>query len=205
MEADDMPTICKATWATVARLGLCAFPLVATGNPVRASETDEGRNVCYKVEEVAGPDDASDLVADDERVVLNVDRQASLTFPGGYPQTVYTAVGKTTETGENGRDQLMAAAQGTIVVTTKGGSTADYDHGARLGLLAVWVRPDAAVKSFDCTSEQESATPNVWICAVRDQDEGLKLDRATLTLLTRPDRHCGIFPDDVIDRDRQRP
>ena len=120
-----------------------------------------------------------------------------LALTGGYAQSVYEAVGKNTDR-ENG-NEIMAAAQGTIIVTAKGGSTGDFDHGAHMGVIALWVRPDGAAKNYDCYSEQESPTPAVWHCAVRDQNEGLKLDRATLTRLIPPDRNCGIFQDDVIE------
>ena len=123
--------------------------------------------------------------------------QSDLTFPGGYTQSVFEAVGKNTD--KEGKSEIMAPAQGTIIVTTKGGSTADYDHGAHMALVAIWVRPDGAAKDYDCYSEQESATPAVWHCAVRDQNEKLKLDLSTLTRLTQPDRYCGIFQDDVIE------
>jgi hypothetical protein len=176
-------------WSIMLAAGMVTPALIAP-----ASAADSGTNVCYKevdVDRDRGGDN------NNERVVLNVDRQSGLTFPGGYTQSVFEAVGKNTDT--EGKNQIMAAAQGTIIVTTKGGSPADLDHGAHMGLVAIWVRPDGAAKNYDCYSEQESATPAVWHCAVRDQNEGLKLDRATLTRLTVPDQYCGIFQDDVIE------
>lgn len=162
--------------------------------PAAASRAaDSGTNVCYR--EVDRDGSAED--GDKERLVLNVDRQSGLTFPGGFSQSVFEAVGKNTDL-ENG-NRIMAAAQGTIIVTKKGGSARDFDHGAHMGLIAIWVRPDGATKDYDCYSEQETATPTVWHCGVRDQNEGLKLDQATLTLMNTPDQYCGIFQDDVVE------
>lgn len=153
---------------------------------------DSGTNVCYKEADQDGSSDTHN-----ERLVLNVDRQSGLTFPGGFDQSVFEAVGKNTDFEDGNR--IMATAQGTIIVTTKGGSSHDFDHGAHMGLIAIWVRRDGAAKNYDCYSEQESATPAVWHCTVRDQNEGLKLDRATLTRMTTPDQFCGIFQDDVVE------
>ena len=150
---------------------------------------DSGTNVCYKEADQDGSTDTNN-----ERLVLKLDRQSGLTFPGGFGQSVFGAVGKNTDFEDGNR--IMATAQGTIIVTTKGGSSHDFDHG---GLIAIWVRRDGAAKDYDCYSEQESATPAVWHCTVRDQNEGLKLDRATLTRMTTPDQFCGIFQDDVVE------
>lgn len=181
-------------------LGLGGLVLAVPGNALARGD-DNGRNVCYKEEDLEKPDRQAADGRDQARVVLNVDQESPLTFPGGYPQTLYTALGKVTETNDNGRDELMAPAQGTIVVASKGGSPQDLDHGAHLGLVAVWVRPDNAAKDYECTSDrdEESATPRAWNCAVRDQNEGVKFDRARLTRLDRPDRYCGVYQDDVIE------
>ncbi len=170
--------------------------LVCAAGMARAA--DSGRNVCYKEVDVDGapePGDGPD--SGHERLVLNVDRQADLSFRGGYTQTLFDARGKNTDT--EGDNEVMAAAQGTIIVTSKGGAGGDFDHGAHMGLVAIWVRPDGAAKNYDCYSEQESPTPVVWRCAVRDQNEDLKFDQATLTRMAHPDRFCGIFQDDVVD------
>lgn len=176
-------------------------PLLLTGTllpallvPVAAPRAaDSGTNVCYKEADQDGSTDSSS----NERLVLNVDRQSGLTFPGGFNQSVFEAVGKNTDL-ESG-NRIMATAQGTIIVTTKGGSARDFDHGAHMGLIAVWVRRDGATKDYDCYSEQESAMPTVWHCMVRDQNEGLKLNQATLTRMMAPDQFCGIFQDDVVE------
>lgn len=164
------------------------FPVAATW------AADSGTNVCYR--EVDRDGSAED--SNSERLVLNVDRQSGLTFPGGFSQSVFEAVGKNTDLEKGNR--IMATAQGTIIVTTKGGAAHDFDHGAHMGLIAIWVRPDGATKGYDCYSEEETATPTVWHCSVRDQNEGLKLDHATLTMMTRPDQYCGIFQDDVVEK-----
>lgn len=186
-------------WSNTHSLALAAVPLLVLGTATSARAAgDNGRNVCYKVIEADGPGRAA-RPAQNERLVLNVDRQSPLTFPGGYAQTVYTAVGKNTDMDDGGQ-RTMAAALGTVIVTTKGGSARDFDRGAHMGVVAMWVRPDDSFKDFDCTSEQETATPTSWSCQVRDQNEGLRRASATLTLLPPAgDQFCGIFQDDVIE------
>ena len=93
--------------------------LFAARGVARAAEG--GSSVCYKeVDLDSGPDggDAAHVDRNNERVALNVHRQGDLTYPGGYTQTVYAAFGKNIDA-EDAND-IMAAAQGTIVVTTKG-------------------------------------------------------------------------------------
>ena len=172
--------------ATVATGTAMAF---APRGAAAAGGGDTAKLVCYAEQDA----DAAGS-KDEKRVALAVDRSSDLTFPGGLKQTVYDAHGKQTDS-DSGANRRMATALGEIIVTTKGGSTIKSDFGAHMGLRSLWVRPDDVSVDYDCSTTEESATPRVWQCAIRDQNEGLKLTAATLTLMDHPDAICGFFQD----------
>ena len=76
------------TWSLMLMAALATPALLTPQRAVAAA--DSGTNVCYK--EIDGGGDNNN-----ERVVLDVDRQSDLTFPGGYTQSVFEAVGKNTD------------------------------------------------------------------------------------------------------------
>lgn len=117
--------------------------------------------------------------------MLDVDRQSDLTFPGGYTQSVFEAVGKNTD--KEGKNEIMAPAQGTIIVTTKGGSTADYDHGAHMALVAIWVRP--VLRDLSGRRDREQA-----LSPMLDHRWAARQDDVALPAATRSFATCAMKP-----------
>lgn len=181
-------------------LVLAGFSLMGAGEgwsvDSEASRAASDARVCYRT-------DKDDYEKDYVRIVLNVKRHSDLSFPGGFKQTTYTVVGKHVDS-LDGRSWRMAVAAGGVIVTDKKGGyggSYGYDFGAHLGLEANWVRSTLGPLNFDCSTDEESSTPQYWYCSVRGDGSSFKDGKVRLMRLDYPDERCGFFQ----DKGRSRP
>jgi hypothetical protein len=174
-------------------LGAVAFGLLALPLVANAQSRDE--KVCYSID---------DRRYENDRVALDVKFHSDLTFRGpGYRQSVYDALGKHVDYEKRGRDSEthMAVAHGAVVVTDKRGGGDRFQSGAHLGLEAIWVRDDRSSIDFDCTTEEESPTPDTWSCRIRSEHDR-RSDEVELVKVKGRDDYCGFFEDGGEDGHR---
>jgi hypothetical protein len=152
----------KKSFVTAVFTGIVAA--AATAAPLSDAYA---QSVCYKWD-----------IFPDERIVLDVERHSILVKPYrpfGEMQTAYSVHGKHAFAWEGA--SLMAAATGTVVVSSPTSSTNGGHYGAHLGLESEWVRGDgefwgdmfAQPVDFDCTTDEISATPKTWHCETSNE------------------------------------